>query len=200
MNHRLLSVLVFTLGVSAVASAQTRPTPLESSTPAWLPRAAFLGTYIRNGAIAPEARVQWQLPFYRGRRDSLSLLIEPTAAIAVDFPDTVIEGEEVPLTSLQLYALVLGVGYSSRRESGLEWGFQLGTGPAWYSARFTGGDKDQESYLVGLLDGRAQVGYRFGSISLGVSVGYSDPYNYKRSSLARKHVGGLQLGLYADWR
>jgi hypothetical protein len=201
MNRRLLPVFVFTLCLCAAASAQTRPTPPpESPTPAWLPRAAFLGTYLRNGAVVPEARVQWQLPFFRGRLDSLSLVIEPTAALAAAFPASLVENEDVRLTSLRLYSLMLGVGYVSRRESGLEWGFQFGTGPAWYSARFTGGSKDRESYFIGLLGGRAQVGYRFGPISLGVAVGYSDPYNHKRTSLARGHVGGLQLGLYADWR
>jgi hypothetical protein len=194
MNRRLLPILVFTLGVSAISSAQTRPSPPDSPTPAWLPRAAFLGTFIRNGAVVPAARVQWQLPFFRGPTDALLLVLEPTAAAAVVFP------RDLALTSLQLYALELGVGYSNRRESGLEWGFQVGTGPAWYSARFSEGDKERESYLVGLLNGRAQVGYRFGSLSLGVAVGYGDPYNYRRTSLARAHVGGPQMGLYADWR
>ena len=201
MNRRLVSCLVSTLCLSAAASAQTaKPPPPESPTPAWLPRSAFLGTFIRNGAIVPEARVQWQILFFQGRSDVLALIIEPTAAAALVRPDTVVEGDNVPLTSLQFYSLQVGVGYRSRRPSGLEWGFQLGTGPAWYGARFRGGGKDRESYFVGLLDGRAQLGYRFGSLSLGVAVGYGDPYNYRRTSLARPYVGGPQVGLYADWR
>jgi hypothetical protein len=163
-----------------------------------------VGTYFRRGVIAPEARVQWQVPFYRGHADSLSLLFEPMAALAVAFPDPNLppgpNDEVVPLTSLRLYGLMLGVGYHSRRESGVDWGFQIGTGPAWYSARFSAGEKDRESFLVGLVDGRAHLGYRFGPLALGVAVGYSDPYNYRRSSLARGHVGGPQVGLYADWR
>jgi hypothetical protein len=206
MNRRFLLLLLFTLGVSPVASAQPPPLSAESPTPVWLPRAALLSTSLRNGVVAPGARVQWQVPFYRGRRDALSLILEPTAAFAVAFPDNVEDDpntvirEDVPLSALRLYALVLGVGYGNRLESGLEWGFQIGTGPAWYSARFSAGEKDRESYLVGLLDGRAQLGYRFGAVSLGVAVGYGDPYNYRRTSLARGHVGGLQLGVYADWR
>jgi hypothetical protein len=200
MNRRLLPSLLFTLCLSVAASAQTAAPPPASPTPPWLPRSAFLGTYIRQGAILPEARVQWELVFFQGRRDVLALVIEPMAAFAAVKPDTVVEGASVPMTSLQLYSLQLGVGYRSRGESGLEWGFQLGTGPAWYSARFSGGRKDQESYFVGLLDGRAQLGYRFGPVSLGVAVGYGDLYNYKRTSLARPYTGGLQLGLYADWR
>ncbi|QRO01448.1 hypothetical protein JRI60_21720 [Archangium violaceum] len=205
MNRRFVPWLLFTLCLSVSASAQTRgPSSSASSTPPWLPRSAFLGTYIREHeeqlAILPQARVQWELVFYQGYRDVLALLIEPMAAFAAVKPDTVVEGSSVPMTSLQLYSLVLGVGYRSRSSSGLEWGFQLGTGPAWYGARFRGGSKAQESYFVGLLDGRAQVGYRFGPVSLGVVVGYGDLYNYRRTSLARPYTGGPQFGLYADWR
>jgi hypothetical protein len=202
MNRRLVPCLVLTLGVSVAASAQTGrpPAPEQSPTPAWLPRGAFLGTFIRNGAVVPEARLQWQVVFFQGRTDTLGLLIEPIAAAAVVKPDTVVEDADVPMTSLQLYSLMLAVGYTSRRGPGLEWGFQLGTGPAWFRAGFRGGPKDRESYWVGLLDGRARLGYRFSSVSLGLAVGYGDPYNYRRSSLARRHVGGPQLGLYADWR
>ena len=67
-------------------------------------------------------------------------------------------------------------------------------------ARFRNGPKDEESYWGGLLDGRARIGYRFSSVSLGLAVGYGDAYNYRRSSLGRPYIGGLQLGIYADWR
>ncbi|QRK05632.1 hypothetical protein JQX13_36590 [Archangium violaceum] len=206
MNRRFLPWIVFTLCLSSAVMAQptrtaTRPALLsDSKTPAWLPRGALLGTFIRNGAVAPEVRLQWQLVFFQGRRDTLGLLIEPTASFAAIKPDSVVEDATVPMTSLQLYSLVLAVGYTARRPSGLEWGFQLGTGPAWYAARFRGGSKAEESYFVGLLDGRARIGYRVGPMALGVTVGYGDPYNYRRTSLARSYVGGLQLGLYADWR
>jgi hypothetical protein len=201
MNRLLIPCLVFTLGVSAVAEAQPAPPPeTESSSPAWLPRGVYLGTFIRGGALAPQARLNWQVPFFRGRTDTLSLLIEPLAAVTAAFPSALEDENRGTLASLQLYSLVAGVAYRSRHEEGLEWGFQIGTGPAWYSARFTGAAKDSESYFVGLLDGRAQIGYNFGRISAGVVVGYGDPYNYKRTSLSHPFVGGLHLGLYSEWR
>jgi hypothetical protein len=202
MNRSFVPCLLFTLCLASAALAQTgRPAaPAASSTPAWLPRGAFLGTSIRNGAVVPQARLQWQLVFFKSRTDALGVLIEPLAAAALIKPDTVVEGDDVDMTSLQLYSLMFAVGYTSRRGRGLEWGFQLGTGPAWYRARFRNGPKDEESYWGGLLDGRARIGYRFGSVSLGLAVGYGDPYNYRRSSLARSYIGGLQLGFYADWR
>ena len=201
MNRRLVPCLLFTLCLSLAASAQTaKPPQSEFSTPPWLPRSALLGTFIRNGAVVPEARLQWQWVFFQGRSDLLAVLLEPGAAVAAIKPATVIEDAQAPMTSLQFYSLVLGVGYRNQLESGLEWGFQLGTGPAWYKARFRGATRNEESYFVGLLDGRVQVGYRVGSFSLGEAVGYGDPYNYRRSSLARPYIGGLQLGLYGDWR
>lgn len=212
MNRRFLPWILFTLCLSGVAGAQSaplapsarpgRPPRLsDSMTPPWLPRGAFVGTYIQKGAVVPEVRLHWQLLFYQGRRDTLGLYLEPMAAFAAVKPDTVVEGATVPMTQLQLYSLQFAVGYTARREGGLEWGFQLGTGPAWFRARFEGGTKDEESYWVGLLDGRLRLGYRVGGkVGVGVAVGYGDPYNYKRASLARPYVGGLQLGLYADWR
>jgi hypothetical protein len=201
MNRRFLPCVLFTLCVASAALAQTRrPAPAASPVSPWLPRGAFLGTSIRDGAVVPQARLQWQLVFFQGRSDTLGLLIEPLASFALLKPDTVVEDENVPMRSLQLYSLMFAVGYTSRRGPGLEWGFQLGTGPAWFHARFRNGPKAEESYWVGLLDGRARIGYRFSSVSLGLAVGYGDPYNYRRSSLARPYVGGLQLGFYADWR
>ncbi len=200
MNRLLTPFLVFTLCLCQAAWAQTPPPPqAEPSTPAWLPRGAFLGTSLRGGALAPQARVNWRIPFFRGRTDSLSLLVEPLAAYTVSFPSS-LEEQSGRLDALRLYSLLVGVGYRSQRESGLEWGFQIGSGPAWYSARFSGATKASESYFIGLLDGRAQIGYNFGRISAGVAGGYGDPYNYRRSSLARPYVGGLHLGLYSEWR
>lgn len=207
MNRRFLAGLLFTLSLSSLASAQTAPgaTGKPASSPAWLPRGAMVGVSLRGDdrgetALAAQARLQWQVPFYRGRVDTLSLLIEPLAAYTFAYPATVVEDRNVDMRALRLFSLLVGVAYRSRPERGLEWGFQVGTGPAWYAARFTGGEKTRESYFVGLLDGRLQLGYNFGAYSLGLGVGYSDRYNHRRTSLARSYVGGLHLGLYLEWR
>lgn len=200
MNRRLLTALVFTLCLCTTASAQTpRPAELSASvTPPWFPRAASLSVSLREGAVLPEARVQWQLLFFRSRKDSLGLLIEPSVAFAAARPAS-LPGASGALTSLQLYSLLFGVGYTNRTESGLEWGFQVSTGPTWARGRFTTSPA-RESAWMGLLEGRARIGYRFGAVGSGITVGYGDPYNYKRSSRSRPFIGGLQLGLYADWR
>ena len=202
MNRLLLTSLLFTLGLSGQAGAQTPRllAPAESATPAWLPRGALLASSFREGAVLPEARLQWQLVFFQRQSDSLGVLIEPLAAFAAVRPAALTQDASVSLRSLQLYSLVVGVGYTNRATGNLEWGFQVGTGPAWYQARFQGGSRSTENCLVGLLDGRVRIGYRFRALGLGLTVGYGDPYNYRRTSLARPYVGGLQLGLYADWR
>lgn len=212
MNRRFLSCLLFSLCLSSMAWAQSRPAAAEppAGTPAWLPHGAMVGLSIRSNAeefgegtaLSPQVRLLWAVPFFRGRKDTLSLIFEPLASYTAGYPSTVDEDTDVDMRALRLFSLVVGVGYRNRprRGEGMEWGFQVGTGPAWYAARFDKADKDRESYWVGLIDGRAQVGYSFGAYSLGVAVGYSDPYNYRRTSLARPYVGGLHLGLYLEWR
>jgi hypothetical protein len=207
MNRRFLSLLLFTLSLSPVAWAQTPPGPTEApaSSSAWLPHGALLGVSRRadvrdEAGYAAQVRLLWQVPFFRSRTDTLSLSIEPLAAYTFAYPDTVVEDRDVDMRALRLFSLLAGVSYRNRPERGLEWGFQVGTGPAWYAARFTRGEKTRESYFVGLLDGRAQLGYHFGGYSLGLSVGYGDLYNYRRTSLSRPYVSGLHLGLYLEWR
>ena len=202
MNRGLLLVLVFTLGPCPVALAQT-PRFNETSasvTPPWFPRAASVSVNLREGALLPEARLQWQLLFFRSMRDSLGLLIEPSVALAAVRPPRLSDGSGGALASLQLYSLMFGVGYTNRTLSRVEWGFQLGTGPAWLRARLDAVSPSRESSLLGMLEGRARIGYRFGLVGMGATVGYGDPYNYRRTSRARPYIGGLQLGLYADWR
>lgn len=201
MNRRLIPLLVFTFSLCTGALAQPgRPDQAATSTPPWLPRGALLATSLREGAVVPEVRLQWQLLFFQGRHDSLGLYLEPAFAAAAVKPTSLVGSPDAAMTSMQLYSFLAGVGYCNRTPSGVEWGFQVSTGPTWYNSRFQGASKSNESYLVGLLDGRARIGYRFAPIGLGVTVGYGDPYNYKRSSLARPYIGGLQLGVYADWR
>jgi hypothetical protein len=204
MNRHLASCLVFTLSLSALALAQPAEEPREEagkgSSPAWLPRAVFLGTYINEGTITPQARLQWRFPFFSARTDVLSIILEGGGGLAVVTSDTLRDEELGSLEALRLYTAQVGVSYRSVRAEGLQWGFHVATGPAWYGARFQGADKEAESYLVGLLDGRAQLGYRLGPVDLGVSVGYGAPYNTRRTSLARPFVGGMKVGLFAEWR
>src|SRR3712207_6567888 len=103
MNRSFVPCLLFTLCLAPAALAQTgRPaTPADSSSPAWLPRGAFLGTSLRNGAVTPQARLQWQFVFFKSRTDSLGVLLEPIGSFALVKPDTVVEDDDVDMTQLQ---------------------------------------------------------------------------------------------------
>ncbi len=205
MSRHLASCLLFTLSLSPLALAQPDESPREEtdgarSTPAWLPRSAFLGTYINQGTVTPQARLQWQFPFFSAGSDVLAVILEGGGGLAVATSDTLPDREPGSLEALQLHTAQVGLAYRSVRAQGFQWGFHVATGPAWFAARFQGADKEEESYFIGLLDGRAQLGYRLGPVDLGVSVGYGAPYNTRRTSLARSFIGGLKVGLFAEWR
>jgi hypothetical protein len=197
----LLFSLVF--GLSPVVQAQSEapaepPAEAVFGSPAWLPRGAFLGTYIRNGAVTLQPRVQWQLTFFQDRKDALVLLLEGGVGYAAALPDTAVQGADVPVDAFHAHSLMVGAGYRNQSPSGLHWGFQVTSGPLWYGAHFRG--LPDERHLAGLVEGRVHLGHRVGPLVLGGSVGYGEPFNFRRSSVARQYAGGLLLGLFADWR
>lgn len=199
-RHLLLISLVF--GLSSVAAAQpqeARPAARRSgNTPAWLPRGAFLGTFIRRGAITPQARLQWQLTIFEQRKDILVLLLEGGGGWAARLPDTALEGFDAPIYSLYEHTGMVGVGYRNEGSDGFHWGLQVTGGPVWYGAHYR--DLPVEHMSAGLMEGRIHVGHRFGPVVLGVSGGYGEPFAYKRRSVARQFLGGAQFGFFADWR
>jgi hypothetical protein len=201
--RRLLVFLVLSLGLSTPVLAQPDGRSVDgplpaSKTPAWLPRGAFLGTFLNGGVVLPQARLQWEIPFFRTRNDGLYLIFEGGGGRSVATPDEALEFTDALLDSVSLYTAMVGAGYRNQRPGGWHWGFHVVTGPAFYGARFL--NMPQEDYFVGFLEGRAQLGHGVGPFVLGVAVGYGSSYNYKRRSEARPYVGGLQVGLFADWQ
>lgn len=167
-------------------------------TPFWLPRGAFLGTYIRDGAITPQPRLQWELTFFADRLDALVFLVEGGIGYAVTRPDTAVQGYNIPVHTFYEHTLMTGFAYRNQGQDGWHWGFQVTGGPLWYGAHLT--NVDNEHYTVGLVEGRVQVGYTFGPVVLGVSGGYGEPFSYSKHSVARFMAGGALVGLFADWR
>jgi hypothetical protein len=201
--RRLLLCFVLSLGVSTPVLAQPPGESVDgpiavSKTPAWLPRGAFLGTFLNGGVVMPQARLLWEIPFYQTRRDGLYLIAEGGGGLSVATPEEELPFTDALLDSVSLYTVMVGAGYRNQRPGGWHWGFHVITGPAFYAARFS--NTPQEDYFVGFLEGRAQVGHSVGPFVLGLAVGYGSPYNYKRRSVARPYVGGLQVGLFADWQ
>jgi hypothetical protein len=163
-----------------------------------LPRGAFFGAYLRNGAVTPEPRLQWQITFFEDRQDALVLVLEGGPGYALVLPDTALEGTDIPVNSFYENTLMAGVGYRNQARDGWHWGFQVTGGPLWYGAHLT--NVDDERYTVGLVEGRVHIGYAFGPVVLGVAGGFGEPFSYSKHSVARLMTGGVLLGFFADWR
>jgi hypothetical protein len=193
----LFVLLALALSPSAFAQGEG-VTRHQSPTPPWLPRGAFLGTYVRNGAVVPQARIQWQLTLFQDRRDALIFVVEGGLGRSLAVPDSAVEGANVPFRYFYAHPAMAGLGYRNQNPSGWHWGFQVVAGPVWYGARYQGfADEDR---MGGLLEGRVHVGYQVGKVALGLGVGYAEPFSVSRRSVARDYLGGLLVGFFADWR
>ncbi|WP_164000900.1 hypothetical protein [Pyxidicoccus caerfyrddinensis] len=200
MNRKLPVLLVFSLGLASVAHAQSeRPPEHVSPTPAWLPRGVFLGTTVRQGAVTPRVKVQWQLTFFQDRNDAFALLLEGGLGWAAAFPDPEAGAPQTQLGSYYEHTALVGVGYRNQRTGGAHWGFQVTGGPVFYGAHFDGG-APADHRTTGILEGRIHLGYQWGATGVGAAVGYSEPFGLKKRSLGRYFVGGPMFGLFMDWR
>lgn len=199
MHRGFPSFLLLALALGSSAFAQGEPSQRhQSPTPAWLPRGAFLGTYLRQGAVVPQARLQWQLTFFQDRRDALALIVEGGLGRSVALPDSAVEGFNVPFKSFYAHTVMAGGAYRNDNPSGWHWGFQVTAGPVWYGGRYERLAKEDRA--GGLLEGRVHVGHKVGPLALGASVGYGEPFSVGRRNVARNYLGGLLLGVFADWR
>lgn len=200
MHRSLPLCLLLIVTVSSASFAQgTPPERYQSPTPAWLPRGAFLGTYIRNSAVVTQARIQWQLTLFQDRRDALVFLAEGGLGVAAALPDSAVEGANVPFASLYEHTAMAGLAYRNQNPSGWHWGFQVTAGPVWYRAFYEGFNPETNS--GGLLEGRVHVGHKVSKdVAVGVAVGYGEPFSVGRRSVARDYLGGLLVGFFADWR
>jgi len=199
---RALLLISLVFGLSPVAMVQPEDSPAASrrtgSTPVWLPRGAYLGTFLRGGAVTPQVRLQWQATLFEQRKDGIVLLLEGGVGWAAALPDTAIKGFDAPIHSLYEHPVLFGVGYRNQDPEGFHWGFQVAGGPVWYGAHYRDLPVERES--AGLMEGRIHLGYRVGQGVVGVSGGFAEPFSYKRRSVARQFLGGAQFGFFADWR
>jgi hypothetical protein len=201
MNRNLLVLLVFSLGLASVAHAQPRMMrPHRSTTPAWLPRGAFLGATFREGAITPRVKLQWQFTFFQDRKDAFAALVEGGLGWGAAMPTPEAGRPETFLGSYYEHTAQVGVGYRNHLPGRVHWGFQVTGGPVFYGGHFDGGVAPPDRRVAGLIDGRIHLGYQFGTAAAGVALGYGEPFGTKRRSLSRIYLGGPMLGLFVDWR
>jgi hypothetical protein len=200
MNRKLPVLLVFSLGLASIASAQPAPpTVHRSPTPAWLPRGVFLGATMREEALTPRLKVQWQFTFLQERKDAFALLLEGSVGWASSLPDPLPGQPETLIGSYYEHSGQVGVGYRNHLPGRVHWGFQVTGGPVFYGAKFAGG-LPPDRRTSGIIEGRIHLGYQLGAAAVGAAVGYGEPFALKRRSLARSFVGGPMFGLFVDWR
>jgi hypothetical protein len=184
--------------VSSTALAQlTEEQQPESPTPFYLPRALHVGTFVGD-AVSPFVRLQWELTIIQERVDSFVLVLEGGGAFGISFPKNAGPDQNKEMTSLRQYSILGGVGYRGTRRSGFHWGAHIVAGPLFFNAKFNG--LPSESSSVGVVEGRVQVGWKLGLLVYGVGVGIAQTYQNPARVYSAPYLGGLMLGLFADWR
>lgn len=170
----------------------------RSSFPPYLPRAALVGSFLNSSALTPQVRVEWELTLVQERVDAFVLVLEGGGGYGLNLPQNLGPANVTAMTSLYQHTLLAGLGFRADRPSGFHWGFQAATGPLIYGAKFS--DLPAESGILGMVEGRAQAGWKFGSIVYGVSLGYASLYQQPSHLVSGSYLGGILFGFFADAR
>ena len=181
---------------AAAAQSKAKPDAERQGTPAWLPRALYLGTFVYDAAITPQVRVQWEFGLFEQRNDMLGLVVEAGGGYGVAFPDNAGLYGEHRMTYFYQHAITAGISYRGRRYEHFRWGIDLTTGPCFYGARFA--TAPTENRFTGIVDGRLRMGWDFGPVTLGGVLGYGSIYSKPLRSNAAEYTGGFWLGLFVD--
>lgn len=170
---------------------------IHATSPWYLPRQVSL-TGIAGRAVTPQLRVGWEWTLIQERVDALLFVVEGAAGWAVSTslqPDD--EGNPGVSWFFE-HTLQAGLGY--RQVLGQDWafGFKLTAGPGWVGARSPG--LDDERALIGLVEGRFELGRFFGSTQVGVMGGIQTVMSHRVHRYASHGAGGVLFGIFANWR
>ncbi len=159
--------------------------------PFYVPRAASFGFFVSNVPTF-YGRVGWEVAFYERPRDHLTFFLDVGTGLPVSLP--------AELRALYQHVALAGVAYRSTRAL-LHWGFQFGGGALWYRATYPPGTRRFESRVVAWTEGRAELGLKLAPhVVAGLYVGYASAFDSSSNFPAVNYVGGLSLGLFANWR
>ena len=199
MDRRLACLLLLVLSLATPAAAQLRTQEKRvSPTPAYLPRAVYLGTYVKGGAVVPQLRAQWEVTLIQERIDAFVFIAELGGGYDVAGPTNAGPREDLELTQLYEHSALAGFGYRGSWPSGLHVGAHVLAGPLRYGAKYE--ILPSEKRTAGLVDGRLQIGHSVGPFVLGAALGYGEAFGTSRRSNALQYLGGLSFGIFADWR
>lgn len=181
----LAAILVSTLAVTPVTDSPPVP---------WfVPRGAAVGVFVNAPVVAPHLRLAWEAAFYAAGRDALVGLLALGTGFGLGVP--------APMTEHFQHVLLAGLGYRNTHRR-LHWGFQLGLGAVWYRAAYQPGSVwALESRVLGYAEGRGQLGLRLAPhLVLGLYAGYASPWRFDARYPGNTYLGGVDLGLFLDWR
>lgn len=171
--------------------------PFPNLVPWFVPRTAAIGFFLSPNSAAwkPSAffRVGWEVAILERPRNHLVVVVDVGSATATSTTRDIRE--------LYQHVAVAGLGYRSTHTL-FHWGFHIAAGPVWYRASY-GGKLPLESRVLGWTEGRVQLGLKLApNFLLGVSVGMGTPWtvDFTGRFPANGYLGGLSLGLWADWR
>lgn len=169
----------------------------ESPVPVYLPRAATIGALLGDQLVVPQIRLLWELPIWFGRNDVALLTLEGGGGYGVVMPALWGPSRTDPMTFLYEHPILFGAGYRATYPEGWHWGLQLGTGPLFFGGRIQ--NLPTENRVVGTVEGRGQIGYRFGAITYALSVGYHQIWEAELRSNVAVAVGGWVAAVQAEW-
>jgi hypothetical protein len=199
MDRRLACLLLLVLSLASPAAAQLQQREKRvSPTVAYLPRAVYLGAYVKGGAFTPQLRAQWELTLIQERIDAFVFIGELGGGYAVGHPNNAGPRQNLEVTQLYEHMALAGFGYRGAWPSGLHVGAHVLAGPVLYGAKFQLLPAEKET--VGMVDGRLQVGHSVGPFVLGAALGYGEVFGVSQRSNAAQYLGGLSFGIFADWR
>lgn len=180
------------------------PDPFPNAVPWFVPRTASIAFFLSpsNSAWTPSAffRIGWEVAILERPRNHLVVVVDVGTSAALSTP--------LQMRELYQHVAVVGLGYRSTHTL-FHWGFHLAAGPVWYrasyapSTRCPGSVSCLESRVLGWTEGRVQLGVKLApNFLIGVSVGMGTPWgiDYTGRYPGNQYLGGLSLGLWADWR
>jgi hypothetical protein len=174
-----------------------------TTTPWYLPRDLYLGAFF-NGPQTLQFRASWEFVFAPERIDALELVLDAGGGWAMGVPNRPDADGNPALSSFFEHTVQAGLGYRRLRKQGFYWGAQITVGPEWYGATGVGLGPDNkplgvEHYTVGVVEGRAQLGWWVGKAAVGLSIGLQQAMAHPPPSFSYNYVGGFGAGMFVHW-
>ena len=191
-------LLAISLAQTSVYDAPDAEKKAEGAAPAYLPRAVYAGASLNGALLTPQLRLQWELNIVQAKRDGLVFYLEGGGGYAIAFPKGFGATGTDAMTYFYQHSLLAGFGYRAVYETGLAWGFHLGTGPVFYGARYT--TLPRENRIGGVVEGGVQMGLKVSGVVYGLAFRYANLYEVPRRVHSGPFIGGPWLGFYAEWR